>query len=79
MLCLRRDAEQDSFIWNRDRGTWWISEAYQQQILDLLDGLLSAEAGHQYLEPGSAHVQIMVSKDEGYALASGEDVLALPE
>jgi hypothetical protein len=79
MLCLRRDTEQNSFIWNQDRGTWRISEAYQRQILDLLDGLLSAEAGHQYLETGCAHVQIIVSKDEGYALQSGEDLPALPE
>lgn len=75
MLYLRRDAEQDSLIWDRDRGTWRISERHQRTILDLLDGLLSDEAGHQYLEPVSADMQIMVSKNEGYGLAS----LALPE
>jgi len=43
-----------------DRGTWLISEAHQQQIIDLLDGLLAAQTkGHQYLELGSARVQVM--------------------
>ncbi len=33
-LCLRRDTKRDSFVWSRDRGTWLISEAYQQQIME---------------------------------------------
>jgi len=73
-LRLRRDAKRDSFSWSRDRGTWLISEAHQQQIIDLLDGLLAAQTkGHQYLEPGSARVQVMVSKDEDYPLPSAEN------
>jgi hypothetical protein len=73
-LCLRRDTKQDSFVWNRDKGTWLISEAYQKQIVDLLEGLMFAQMkGHQYLEPGSARVQVMVSKDEDYPLPSAEN------
>ena len=73
-LCLLRGTKRDSFVWSRDRGTWLISKAYQQQIIDLLDGLLAAHTkGHQYLEPGSARVQVMVSKDEDYPLPSAEN------
>jgi hypothetical protein len=73
-LRLRRDTKRDSFVWSRDRGTWLISETYQQQIIDLLDGLLAAQTkGHQYLEPGSARVQVVVSKDEDYPLLSAEN------
>jgi hypothetical protein len=35
--------------------------------------MLAQTKGHQYLEPGSAHVQIMVSKDEDYPLPSAEN------
>src|SRR5205085_5630113 len=41
-LWLRRDAGLDSFSWSRDRGTWLISQAYQEHIIDLLDGLQEA-------------------------------------
>ena len=41
-LRLRRDGERDSFAWSRGRGTWLISKAHQQQVIDLLDGLLAA-------------------------------------
>ena len=72
-LCLRRDTRLDSFVWNRDKGTWLISKAYQEQIIDLLEGLMLAQPmGHQYLEPSSARVQVMVSKDEDYPLPSAE-------
>ena len=68
-ICLRRDAKRDSFVWNRDGGIWLISEAFQEQITGLLDGLLRAQTnGHQYLEPAGTHVQIMVSMNEGYQL-----------
>ena len=76
-LCLRRDTKRDSFVWNRERGTWLISQAHQEQIIDLLDGLLAARTkGHQYLEPGEATVQIMASKDEDYPLPSAENSTA---
>src|SRR5262249_52436279 len=66
---LRRDTKQNSFVWKRNGGIWLISEAFQEQITGLLDGLLRAQTnGHQYLEPAGAHVQIMVSMNEGYQL-----------
>jgi hypothetical protein len=68
-ICLRRAPKQDSFAWKNNDGVWLISEPFQDQITGLLDGLVRAQAnGHQYLEPAGAHVQIMVSIDEGYQL-----------
>ena len=64
-LCLQRATKADAFEWARDNGTWLVSQAHQKQIIGLLDGLLEEKAaGHQYLGPGGAAVQIMVSKDE---------------
>src|SRR5580658_2888347 len=73
-LCLRRDIKRDSFIWSRDKGTWLISEADQDQIVGFLDGLLEAKTeGHQYLEDDKATVQIMVSLNENYPLPTVEN------
>jgi hypothetical protein len=72
-LFLRRDIEQDCFVWDRGKGTWSISEAHQEKIVSLLDGLVKGHtAGHQYLEGGGATVQIMVSRDENYPLPEVE-------
>jgi hypothetical protein len=68
-ICLRRALRRDSFVWKKNDGFWLISEAFQHQITGLLDGLVEAQtSGHQYLEPAGAHVQIMVSINEGYEL-----------
>jgi hypothetical protein len=39
-ICLRRDTKSDSFAWNRGGGIWLMSEAFQRQIIGLLDGLV---------------------------------------
>jgi hypothetical protein len=73
-LCLRRDTKRDSFVWSRDKGTWLISEAHQEQIVGLLDGLLEMKTeGHQYLDDGKNAVQIVVSMNEHYPLPTVEN------
>jgi len=72
-LLLRRDMKRDSFIWSQDKGTWLISQAHQEQIIGLLDGLLEASGGHQYLDKGTTSVQIMVSLNEHYPLPTAEN------
>jgi hypothetical protein len=73
-LCLRRDMKREFFIWSQGKGTWLISQAHQEQIIGLLDGLLEAKTeGHQYLDNGKSAVQIMVSMDEQYPLPTVEN------
>jgi hypothetical protein len=74
LRCLCRVTQGDAFEWSGDNGTWLISQAHQEQIVGLLDGLLEEKAaGHQYLEPDSAAVQIMVSKDENNPWPAAEN------
>jgi len=64
-LKLTRSPNRGSINWNEEQGEWLISQPYQEQILSLLDGLLTTgDKGHQYLDTGSGNVQVMVAKDE---------------
>jgi hypothetical protein len=72
-LLLRRGMKRDSFIWSQDKGTWLISQAHQEQIIGLLDGLIETSGGHQYLDKGTSSAQIIASLNEHYPLPTVEN------